>query len=175
MKLRGRVKTKKRDLKKEDLYRLREVFAEAAREEGVELAVSPRAARGVGRKGTSMAIRQMREKKILPKVWKEAMRECMERDIASERPWEKAMEERNKKERATYRENAEELRTQAAAQADLNQRQALLRAAADLERFSKTMPKPKTQQQMWSEELEESKKKKRSEPSKSQKESGWER
>ena len=175
MRGRGQAQDKKLEFKKQDLYRLREVFAEAAREQGVPLAASPRAARGVGRKGMSQAIRQMREKKIFPKVWQEAVRECMERDIASERPWEKAMEERNVKERAFYMEDAEGLRAQAKAQANENQRKALLQAAMDLERFSKSMPEPKTRRQMWLEELEPSKNKKQSQPSKSQKESGWER
>ena len=175
LKMRGRDQDLKLDFKKADLHELRGIFAEAAREQGVPLAASPRAARGVGRKGMSQAIRQMRDKKILPKVWKEAMRDCMERDIASKRPWEKAMEDRNQKERTAYWEDAQELRAQAAAQADENQRKALLQAATDLEKFSRTMPKPKTRRQVWLEELEEDKKKKQSQISKCQKESGWER
>ena len=175
LKMRGRDQDLKLDFKKADLHELRGIFAEAAREQGVPLAASPRAARGVGRKGMSQAIRQMRDKKILPKVWKEAMRDCMERDIASKRPWEKAMEDRNQKERTAYWEDAQELRAQAAAQADENQRKALLQAATDLEKFSRTMPKPKTRRQVWLEELEEDKKKKQSQISKGQKESGWER
>jgi type IV secretion system T-DNA border endonuclease VirD2 len=50
VKMRGRKKDKKVRLNKPELYRLREVFAEAAREQGVELTASPRAARGVGKK-----------------------------------------------------------------------------------------------------------------------------
>ena len=175
LKMRGRDQDLKLDFRKEDLHELRSAFAEAAREQGIPLAASPRAARGVGRKGVSQAICQMRDKKILPNVWKEAMRDCMERDLAAERPWEQAMQERNKKEREFYREDAAGLRAKAAAQANENQRKALLQAAMDLERFSKAMPEPKTRRQMWLEELEEDKKKKESKLSKSQKESGWER
>lgn len=175
LKMRGWDKDQKIDFKKADLHKLREAFAEAAREQGVELAASSRAARGVGKKGMSQAIYQMRQKKIVPQVWLKAYREdFMERDMTRERPWEKAMEERNAKEREFYNQDAETLRTQAAAQADLNQRQALVRAAMDLERFAKTMPKPKTRRQMWQEEFEADKKK-QVQISKSQKESGWER
>lgn len=118
----------------------------------------------------------MREKHIVPKVWKEAYQEiCRERDITSDRPWEKAMEDRNQSEREAYREDAQGLRAEAEAQTDISQRQALLQAAFDLERFARTMPKPKTRRQMWLEEIERSKSKQRSEPSKNQKESGWER
>ena len=48
VKMRGKEKGKKLQLKKAELYKLRETFAEASREQGVELAASPRAARGVG-------------------------------------------------------------------------------------------------------------------------------
>jgi hypothetical protein len=82
---------KKLELRKSDLHRLREVFAEAAREQGVMLAASPRAARGVCRKGTRQSVHHLRTKGIVPQVHHEATREFMEetkRGVLAEKPWE---------------------------------------------------------------------------------------
>ena len=71
------------------------------------LAASSRAARGVGRKGERRAIRQLKQKGIRPEVEKqtaqEAARELINGDW-KEKPWEKAMAERNKLEREAYRQ-----------------------------------------------------------------------
>ena len=141
--------TKALMFKKADLYQLRERFAEAGRAQGVPLAASPRAARGIGRKGMTQAIRQLREKKILPEVWKEAFQETLKERSLPEKPWEKAMSERNQMERAAYREEAQKLLAAASAQTDLKKKESILSAARDLERFSRTMPKPKTRRQVW--------------------------
>lgn len=48
------------DPRREDLFRFREVFAEALRSRGVEAEATPRYTRGQGRAGTSMALAQLR-------------------------------------------------------------------------------------------------------------------
>ena len=149
LKLRGRGKDKKRDLRKADLYHLREVFAEAAREEGVEMAVSPRAARGVGRKGMKQVPYQLRQKKMVPKAEKETAQETvfeLQKGRVEDKPWEKAMQKRNQAERQAYQAEAIKLRAAAARQSQQDQAM-LLQAAADLERFSESMPTPKTLRQ----------------------------
>ena len=65
LKMRGRNQEKILDFKKSDLHKLREHFAEAAREQGVELAASPRAARGIGGKGIRQAIYQFKKAQFL--------------------------------------------------------------------------------------------------------------
>jgi hypothetical protein len=153
VKMRGRKKDKKLRLGKPQLYQLREIFAEAAREEGVPLAASSRATRGVGRKAESQAIYQMHQKKIVPKVEKQAAEELIfeiERGPLIEKPWEKAMRERNERERKAYREEAARLRATAIkAKAEQDQRfqQGLLKAAEDLERFAESMPEAKSKRQ----------------------------
>jgi hypothetical protein len=113
VKMRGKEHGKKLRLKKADLRELRGMFAEAARERGVMLAASSRAARGVGRKGIRRTIHQLKQKGIRPEVDKqtiqEAGRELMKGDW-KEKPWEKAMAERNKLEREAYRQEATALR-----------------------------------------------------------------
>jgi hypothetical protein len=148
---------KKLRLNRPDLYRLREIFAEAAREEGVEMAVSSRAARGVGRKGRRRVAHQLHRKGIVPRAEKETAREVLEsleKGDLREKPWETAMRRRNELERQTYRLEAERLR--AAALKSDNDREALLKAAAGLERFSRTMPTPKTLRQAMLEQLQHS-------------------
>jgi hypothetical protein len=140
-------------LNRPQLYALREIFAEAAREEGVPLAASSRAARGIGQKAESQAIYQMHQKKIVPKVEKQAAEEILfelERGPLTEKPWEKAMRERNERERKAYREEAARLRAtaiKARAEQDLRMQQRLLKAAEDLERFAEEMPEPKSKRQ----------------------------
>ena len=154
MKMRGRNRKTKLDLRKEDLHHLREVFAEAAREEGVEMAVSPRAARGVGRKGTKRTVYHLRQKKIVPKAEKQTAQDTvvdLQKGSLEEKPWEKAMLKRNRIEREAYQAEAGKLR--AAARQTQVDRETLLRAAADLERFAKTMPTPKTLRQTILEKL----------------------
>jgi len=149
MKMQGRKKKKRLRLRKEDLHHLRETFAEAAREEGVELAVSPRAARGVGRKGMKQAPYHLRQKKMIPIAEKETAQETvfeLQKGRIEEKPWEKAMQKRNQAEREAYQSEAVKLRAAAARQSQQD-RAMLLQAAADLERFSETMPKPKTLRQ----------------------------
>lgn len=153
VKMRGRNKDKKLRLNRPQLYALREIFAEAAREEGVPLAASSRAARGVGQKAESQVLYQMRQKGVIPKVEKQAAEEILhelERGPLTEKPWEKAMRERNERERKAYQEEARVLRAsaiKAKAEQDLRLQRQLLKAAEDLERFAETMPEPKSKRQ----------------------------
>ena len=146
VKMRGREKDKKLRLNKPELHHLREVFAEAAREQGVILAATPRAARGIGQKAERMALYQMRQKGIIPNVQKATAQEILnelERGPLQEKPWEKAMRERNEQERKAYLEEAYRLRAKAADEKerlDPRKQQTFLSVAAELERFAKTMP-----------------------------------
>ncbi len=155
VKMRSRETGKQLRLNEPELYKLREAFAEAAREQGVELAASPRAARGVGQKGMRQVIYQLHQKKIIPRVEKEAVREIleeMERGGFQEKIWERAMRERNNKERKAYLADAQSLRV-AAAQEDARHQEAFLAAARDMERFAKTMPKAQTRRQAFIERI----------------------
>jgi len=157
VKMRGKENGKKLRLNKADLRQLRSLFAEAAREQGVMLAASPRAARGIGWKGERQAIRQLKQRGIKPEVEKKADEEAameLSRGDREEKPWERAMRERNELERKTYLEEARKLRVRAELEKnkkDLKDRSTLLKAAADLERFATSMPKPKTWRQMMQE------------------------
>lgn len=151
--MRGREK--KLELKKADLHRLREVFAEAARKQGVMLAASPRAARGVGRKAVRRPVYQLRAKGIVPRVHEEAAREFLEetkRGNLQEKPWEKAIRLRHDLEKRTYLEEAQKLRM-ASAKGDAKSRDAFLKAAGELELFARTMPTPRTRRMSWLEKF----------------------
>lgn len=102
IKMRGRQASKKLRLNKPELYHLREAFAAAAREQGIPLAASPRAARGVGRKGDRQAIFHMRKRGVVPRADRESAQEIakeLRKGEVSAKPWEKAMAERHKRER----------------------------------------------------------------------------
>jgi hypothetical protein len=152
VKMRGKEKGKKLQLKKADLRELRSLFAEASREQGVMLAASPRAARGVGQKAERQAIRQLKQRGIRPEVEKKADQEAameLMRGDRQEKAWECAMRERNNRERESYREEARKLRARAAKeQQDQEKQKTLSRLAGDFERFAETMPKPKTRRQL---------------------------
>jgi type IV secretion system T-DNA border endonuclease VirD2 len=152
--MRERQKGHKLEFKKPDLYRLREVFAEAAREQGVEMAVSPRAARGVGRKSRKRASYRMKQRGLVPRAEKETAREIMDsvqKGDLLEKPWEAAMRRRHALERQAYHQEAERLRL--AAQSNPKDREAILKAVADLEQFAKSLPVPKTLRQSLLERL----------------------
>jgi hypothetical protein len=152
VKMRGKEKGKKLQLKKADLRELRSLFAEASREQGVMLAASPRSARGVGQKAERQDIRQLKQRGIRPEVEKKAAQEAameLTRGDRQEKVWECAMRGRNERERAAYREEARKLRARAAIeQQDQKKQKTLSRLAGDLERFAETMPKPKTRRQV---------------------------
>ena len=152
VKMRGIEEDKKLQLKKADLYKLRETFAESAREQGVPLAASSRAARGVGHKGVRQAIYQMRHKGIQPEVDKQAKQE-LDRDLARGNrtfgQWEKSMLIRNELEKEAYRRDAEVLRLSAKYESKPMKHDEFLKDAQDLEDFAKTLPKPWTRRQRW--------------------------
>jgi hypothetical protein len=146
---------KKLELRKADLRELREVFAEAAREQGVMLAASPRAARGVGRKGNRQTVHHLRAKGVVPKVQKEATREFMEetkRGVLAEKPWETAMRHRHDLEKQAYADEAQRLRA-ASEQANARDKEAMREAAKVLDLYAKTMPTPMTRRMSWIEKV----------------------
>jgi hypothetical protein len=146
---------KKLELRKADLHQLREVFAEAAREQGVMLAASSRAARGIGRKGVKQSLHHLRAKGVVPKVQKQAVEELAEElklgDL-QEKPWEKAMRLRHGLEKKAYLEDAMRIRA-AAGKEDAHGKAKFLQAAKDLEQFAKTMAVPKTRRMAWLDKL----------------------
>ncbi len=149
MKTRNRNTGKKLRLGITEIFQTREAFAKAACEQGIELAASSRAARGVGRKGVSQAVCQLRRKGITPKVDQEA-EQSWARDLVEsrweEKPWEKAMAERNKREREAYRQEAEKLRKDATLKSQ-QESQRILKDAQLLEQFAQRMPKAKSRRQ----------------------------
>lgn len=153
VKMRSRESGKQLRINRPEIQQLREAFAEAATEQGVELAASPRAARGVGEKGTSQAVHHLRKRGIVPRVDKVMAQEVMddlERGGWREKVWEQAQRERNEQERKTYLKEAQRVRAEAALKKpahDPKTQQALLKAAADLARYSEEMPEPKTRRQ----------------------------
>src|SRR5258706_7022184 len=132
LKMRGREKNLKLDPKKADLHRLREVFAEAAREQGVDLAASPRAARGVGKQAMRHSFYYLKSKGIKPEVEKKAVQEAAKefmRGDWKEKPWEKAMFERNKLEREAYRQEAAAMRKAAEQETQQAEQERMLKEA----------------------------------------------
>ena len=103
---------------------------------------APRAASDA--KGRRRVAHQLHRKGIVPRAEKETAREVLEsleKGDLREKPWEVAMRRRNELERQAYRAEAERLR--AAARQNDNDREALLKAAADLERYSPPCPPPR--------------------------------
>jgi hypothetical protein len=146
--LKGR--TKKLDPRKQDLYRWRELWAEKARAHGIELACSPRAARGVGRRGQKLPIYHLQRRGITPNVTKLAVKDAAE--AATDTPWEQFCRARNGVERRAYKQAAIDLKA-AAQTSPPSTRVKLEAAAADLERFSAGMPLAKTRRQQLREAL----------------------
>jgi len=153
--MRGRENGKKLRLRKADLFHLRELFAEAAREEGVQLAASPRSARGVGRKGIRQDLYFMKQRGIDLRVEREAAQEAIQaaKNKTSEaKPWEDAMAVRHEAEQELNARYAERLRSEAEYKPP-EEKKKLMRAAEDLERLAKTLPKPKSRRQAWIEQV----------------------
>lgn len=150
IKMRGREAEKKLRLNKPELYKLREVFAAAAREQGVKLSATPRFARGVGKKAIRQELYFMRKRGVKPRVDQEAGKEAgrdFDRGGREPKPWEKAMTAHNVLEREQYRKDARKLREKAAKETDAKARERFLNFALELEKFALTMPEPKTRQQ----------------------------
>ena len=137
-------KTKKLDPRKQDLYRWREQWAAKARTQGIELACSPRAARGIGRKGQKLPIYHMQQRGVTPRVTHLAAKDAVA--TAADTPWETYARARNAAERQAYRQGANDLRT-AAKKASAAERQKLEAAAGELDQFAARMPVAKTRRQ----------------------------
>jgi hypothetical protein len=142
--------TKKLNPRLKDLHRWRELWAEKARAQGIEMACSPRAARGEGRRARRFPIEQMQRRGITPKVTTLAVKDAVATDI--ETPWEQHARARNHAERQAYRQSANDLRAAAEARPAEEQRK-LNAAATELEQFAARMPAAKTRRQRLREAL----------------------
>lgn len=138
--------TKKLNPRLKELHQWRELWAEKAREQGIEMACSPRAARGVGRKGERQAIREMRKRGVIPEITKLAVEDAM--TTKGETEWERYANARNHAERQAYREAADSLRASARGRTP-EQVKKLEAAAGELEKFSQRMPRAKTRRQQY--------------------------
>jgi len=159
LKMRGNTKGKKLELRKADLHQLRSIFAEAAREQGVELVASSRAERGIGRKSVRQPLHHLKKKGVRPEVDKQTRQAAVKELIKSDwkkNLWDVAMEKRNKLERDAYRQEAAMLRQEAEKQTDETERERRRQDARLLEQFAQSMPTPKSKRQslkefMWRE------------------------
>jgi len=137
VKMRGREGEKKLRLRKPDLYRLREMYAEAAREEGVQLAVSPRAARGVSNKGLKQAAYHLRKKGKSTGISKAGPE--LKKDPQVQKSMELAIAARHKHEVDAYFAEARALRQTALSRQGKDQEK-LRNAAKELEEYARSFP-----------------------------------
>ena len=135
---------KKFDPRKKDLRRWRELWAEKAREQGIDMACSSRAARGVGRRGQKLPLHHMQQRGVTPGVTRLAVKEVA--TPGAETAWETYARARNAAERQAYRQSANELRA-SAKKASAADRPKLEAAAGELEQFADRMPVAKTRRQ----------------------------
>lgn len=133
-----------------DLHRWRELWAETARQHGIEMACSPRAARGVGRRRPPSPIYHLQHRGIVPERTKRVAKETAAN--GADTAWEQYLSARNTVERQAYRQSATELRT-AAKTLSPAERAKLEAAATELEQFAARMPRPKTRRQQMREAL----------------------
>lgn len=142
--------------RKADLARWRGLFAEKGREQGLDLDASPRAARGVGTKGVTQSVYQLRRRGQVPST-DIARAEAATRDFAAGRTrrnvFEDAQAARNAAERAAFARDAARLRRAAEAASDPGDRDALRAVADELAAFAKTLPAPRSERQALLEEL----------------------
>jgi len=103
-------------VKKGDPQVWREEFAEQLQTRGIDAEATPRAPRGVVKKGVKQAIRHIREKGLTPEIDKAKIKEIVERfrDVQAgkperPRPWERRIEERQTAVRKTWVAAAREL------------------------------------------------------------------
>jgi hypothetical protein len=146
--LRGREK--KLDPRKRDLHRWRELWAEKARAQGIELACSSRAARGIGRRRPKTAIYQMQRRGVTPAMTLSAVKETVAKGADTD--WERYVRARNLAEREAYRQSARELRVTAKTR-PATERAKLEAAAVELDQFAQRMPVAKTRRQQLREAL----------------------
>ncbi len=141
---------KKLNPRLKDLHRWRELWAETARKHGIEMACSPRSARGVGRRRPSSPIYHLQQRGIVTERTKRAAKETAL--SGADTAWEQYLSARNTAERQAYRQSAVQLRT--AAKGCVPAERAKLEAAAtELEQFAARMPAAKTRRQQMREAL----------------------
>ena len=134
---------------KADLQEWREIFAEKMREQGISAEATPRRARGVVQKGKTQPIYHMTHDKdkngksrskdstVIKQKVEEAIRELDGQGKPVDRPWERAIAERQEKVRGAYGEIEKNLR----AAPDNDSR----RAAVKLAQFLKELPPMETE------------------------------
>ncbi len=142
--------------RKADLQAWRERFAEKARERGLNLQASSRALRGVGRKGKSQAVYQMKKRGIKPDTERQ-------REQAAARDWatgntapnafEAAALKRNAEERAGFMADAARLQRHAGL-VDAGEGEGLHQMARDLKVHAETLPAPVSERQAIMAQLE---------------------
>lgn len=153
--MRGREMGKKLRLNRPELYQLRETFAEAAREHGVEMAVSPRAARGITLRRPKLTVFHLRKRKEMVLSDRAMVLDSYEElrgRPAPQRPWEAAVKRRQELERAEYMESTKTLR-EAALKETGERQKGLLDDALALEQFARKMSPAKTRRELWKEKL----------------------
>jgi len=150
-----RGESKKLNPRLKDLHRWRELWAEKARAQGIEMACSPRAARGEGRRAQRFPIQQMQRRGITPATTALAVKDAAKNPDTA---WEQYARARNQAERQAYRQSANDLRTVAKARPAEEQRK-LNEAATSLEQYAARMPAAKTRRQQLREVLERHKQK----------------
>ena len=134
---------------KADLQEWREIFAEKMREQGIAAEATPRRARGVVQKGKTQPIYHMTHDKdksgksrskdstVIKQKVEEAIRELDGQGKPADRPWERAIVDRQQKVRGAYGEIEKSLR----AAPDSDSR----RAAEKLAQFLKELPPMETE------------------------------
>lgn len=127
-----------------DLHRWRELWAQKARAHGIELACSPRGARGVGRRRPASAVYHMQQRRTIPRIVKLAAQDAVAG--AGDTAWEHYVRERNRVEREAYRQAAAQLRKSAETRPEA-ERQKFGKLAVDLEQYARRMPVAKTRRQ----------------------------
>lgn len=136
--------------RKGDLNRWRERFAHHARANGLALEASSRAARGVGRKGVSQPVFQLRRRGVVPRTdaarAQAAVADLREGKVAPN-AFEAAQAARNAAERRAFAVEAERVKRAAEASIDDRERDELAAMARDLAAFAHGLPAPKSERQ----------------------------
>lgn len=135
---------KKLNPRLKELHQWRELWAQKARLQGIELACSPRGARGIGRRRPTTSMYHMQGRRVTPDVEKQAAQDAIAK--SGDTVWDRYMHERNRVERDAYRQAAARLQSSAVTQTE-GERQMLGQIARELEQFARQMPIAKTRQQ----------------------------
>lgn len=141
---------KKLNPRLKDLHRWRELWAAKAREQGIEMACSPRAARGVGRRRPPSPIYHLQRRGVVTERTRRAVQETAA--DGADTAWERYLSARNAAEREAYRQSARELRATAKT-CSTSERAKLEAAAGELEQFAARIPVAKTRRQQLREAL----------------------